>query len=167
MTKRFTRDFFKQPTLLVAEQILGQKLVFYNHSGIITEVESYVGEEDPACHAAVGKTKRTEVMYGLAGLSYVYMIYGMYYCLNIVTEEKDFPAAILIRGVIMSDGHVLDGPGKLCKYMGINKIEHNNLDLTTHNNFYLENINAKVNFDKTTRIGISKGKDRLWRYILK
>ena len=89
----------------------------------------------------------------------------MYHCLNFVTEKIGFPSAILIRGIKMLDGTIIDGPGKLCKYMNITK-EHNNLDITKSDNFYLEDIGLTPNFIKTPRIGISKAKDKLWRFIV-
>ena len=165
MTQKLTQDFFQQPTLLVAEKLLGKRLVFYDYSGIIIEIESYIGGDDPACHAFKGRTKRTEVMYGQAGRTYVYLIYGMYHCLNFVTEKEGFPSAVLIRGIQMDDGTLLDGPGKLCKYMSITR-EHNNLDITNNDNFYLENNQSTPQFTKTPRIGISKGTDKPWRYIV-
>jgi DNA-3-methyladenine glycosylase len=97
------QQFFNRPTLLVAQELLGKFLVCKKGSNIvsamITEVEAYVGVEDKASHASRARTKRNEVMFGHAGYWYVYLIYGMHYCLNIVTEQKDYPAAILIRGV--------------------------------------------------------------------
>lgn len=165
MTK-LNRKFFSQNTLIVAKELLGKILVFNNQQGIITETEAYIGEEDPACHAAKGRTKRTEIMYGEAGFSYVYLIYGMYYCLNIVTEQKDFPAAVLLRGVLTTKIH-LDGPGKLCKYLGITT-KHNKIDITTSKSFYIKNNNkfnfTKTSFIQTPRIGIKVGTEHLWRF---
>ena len=118
-------------------------------------------------------------MYGLPGYSYVYLIYGLYHCLNFITEPNGFPAGILIRGLkldpplssISNNTHhtkpknnLLDGPGKLCKYLNIN-LNHNKLDITTHPDFYVEQSNIKIKFTATPRIGISKGQDKLWRYI--
>src|SRR4030043_1344517 len=97
------RKFYERNTLRVAQDLLGCFLVREYHGKIwqamITETEAYVGENDLACHASKGKTSRTEVMYGEPGHAYVYMIYGIYHCLNIVTEKKGFPAAVLIRSV--------------------------------------------------------------------
>lgn len=165
---KLKRKFFEQNTLNVAQALLGKTLVFNNHQGIITETEAYIGENDPACHAAKGRTKRTEVMYGHAGFSYVYLIYGMYYCLNVVTEQIDFPAAVLIRGVqLINSKQDLNGPGKLCKYLGINK-EHNKIDLTRSKNFYIRSAsNYQINKNKiiiTPRIGIKVGTELLWRF---
>ena len=95
------RTFYSRDTHVVAKDLLGKLLVRkkdeLNFIGRICEVESYVGEDDRASHASKGKTKRTEVMYGEAGHAYIYMIYGMYYCLNVATEVENFPAAVLIR----------------------------------------------------------------------
>ncbi len=109
------RNFYERPTLTVAGELLGKVLKFSNFSGIITEVEAYIGMNDPACHAARGYTNRTSVMFGMPGFSYVYFIYGMYYCLNIVTETEGFPAAVLIRGLKLIEPLEanLGGPGIL------------------------------------------------------
>ena len=82
------RSFYERSTLTVAGELLGKILKFSSFYGIITEVEAYIGKGDPACHASKGYTTRTSVMFGTPGFSYVYFIYGMYYCLNIVTEKK-------------------------------------------------------------------------------
>ena len=160
---KLNRSFFKQPTLEVAKGLLGKEIFFYKKSGIITETEAYIGMDDPACHAAAGLTKRTEVMFGKAGYSYVYLIYGMYYCLNFVTEEEGFPAAVLIRGVLAKDEY-FNGPGKLCRYFGINK-DYNKIDIASDVNFYLSDSGINYTFKATSRIGISKGKDKLWRFV--
>src|SRR2546430_489923 len=101
--KRLPRSFFVRPTLQVAEELLGKLLVFNNQRGLITETEAYIGQDDPACHAARGMTPRTQVMFGPPGFSYVYFIYGMYHCFNVVTEPEGFPAAVLIRGIKLLD----------------------------------------------------------------
>lgn len=163
------RSFFEQPTLDATEQLLGKQLIFETNRGIITEAEAYIGRDDPACHAAKGKTKRTSVMFGPAGFSYVYLIYGMYYCLNIVTEAEDYPAAILIRGVYIHapTEHWLNGPGKCCKALGITT-SHNNIDLIKNPSFTITEGIAipKQEIHTTPRIGISQGLDRLWRYVI-
>jgi len=101
--KKLPRLFYERDTHIVAKELLGKVLVRKWRgkllAGRIWEVECYVGENDKACHARKGKTKRNEVMFGRAGHAYVYFIYGMYNCLNMVTEEKDWPAAVLIRGI--------------------------------------------------------------------
>ena len=203
-----SREFFARDTNIVSMELLGKVLYFQGKMAIITETESYIGQDDPACHAARGRTKRTEIMFGPAGFSYVYLIYGMYYCLNFVTETDGFPAATLIRGAhVISPNDIytadtskvgsqisgeparriiireqrripkfdlpnlevskiyLNGPGKLCKYLGIN-ISHNKCDLINNNEFFVSDINLKLPYSTTARIGITKGMDKLWRYII-
>jgi DNA-3-methyladenine glycosylase len=165
MWHRLSRDFFEQNSLNVAQQLIGKTLVFGSVQGIITETEAYCGFDDPASHAARGKTPRNEVMFGLAGVSYVYFIYGMYHCLNIVTEQQDYPAAILIRGVYLQNQHLhLNGPGKLCRYLNITK-DHNKIDLTTASDFYLLDTPSLLSWKATPRIGIKQGIEKLWRFV--
>ena len=164
--KRLKRSFFQRPSLLVAQELLGKVLVFEGHKGIITETEAYFGFDDPASHAAKGETPRTQLMFGEAGFAYVYLIYGMYYCLNFVTEKKGFPAAILIRGLKLLDEsqNHLNGPGKLCRHLGVNK-SHNGIDITKHPTFYLACMGLELNFKTSPRIGISKGLEKHWRFL--
>lgn len=165
--ERLKRDFFQQDTLQVAETLLGKILVFHHHRAVITETEAYIGQNDPACHAARGKTPRTAVMFGPAGHSYIYFIYGMYFCFNIVTETEGFPAAVLIRGARLLSSFpstLLNGPGKLCRALELNR-EQNNQDLTVCPYFYVENTKENPPFQRTPRIGISKGQDKLWRFL--
>lgn len=134
---KVSRPFYEQPTVQVARKLLGKYLVRKHPDGKtvgrIVETEAYIGPKDLACHAARGRTVRTEIMFGPAGHAYVYFIYGFYYCLNIVTEEKDFPSAVLIRAVEPLDGielmkvrrrteklhNLASGPGKLCQAFAI------------------------------------------------
>lgn len=168
MTHRLPRSFFEKPTLNVAQELLGKVMVFQNHQGIITETEAYIGIDDPACHAARGLTPRTQVMFGPAGYSYVYMIYGMYHCLNFVTEAEGFPAAVLIRGLKLLtplQTH-LNGPGKLCRHLGITKAE-NGIDLITDETFYLRDPKTPPpSFISTPRIGIKVGVEKPWRFVV-
>lgn len=158
------KSFFCRPTLDVAQELIGKELFFFNQKGIITETEAYIGQDDPACHAARGQTKRNAVMFEEGGFSYVYLIYGMYYCLNFVTEAKGFPAAVLIRGIYIPETKLdLNGPGKLCKNLGITK-EHNAIDLTKNKNFFVNNTELVLNYKATPRIGIKAGLDKLWRF---
>lgn len=163
--KRCGLSFFNRPTTTVAAELLGKTMVFQGIPCIITETEAYVGENDPACHACRGMTKRNAVMYGRAGFTYVYFIYGMYNCLNFVTEEEGFPAAVLIRGVRMNGvaDKKLNGPGKLCRHLGITR-EHSGMDLLSGEEFYVADTGLSLPFETTPRIGISAGKDRLWRF---
>lgn len=161
------RAYFLHPTLEVAQDLLGKILVFKDFAGIIVETEAYIGQDDPACHAARGMTPRNAVMFGLGGFSYVYFIYGMYFCFNIVTERENFPAAVLIRGVKLLGGasKTLDGPGKLCRHLGITRA-HNGIDLTESKDFYIEKTNYRPVFQATPRIGIKVGLDKLWRFVV-
>lgn len=159
------RSFYERDTLYVAKDLLGKTLKFFDYYGIITEVEAYVGQDDPACHAAKGYTPRTSVMFGLPGFSYVYLIYGMYHCLNIVTEKKGFPAAILIRGLDLFKPMSLSiyGPGKLCKILNIST-SNNNCDLTKNDDFCVYDSDKYPKYINTPRIGIKKGIDKMWRF---
>lgn len=159
------RSFYERDTLCVATDLLGKVLKFADYYGVINEVEAYIGQDDPAGHAARGCTPRTAVMFGSAGFSYVYLIYGMYHCLNIVTEREGFPAAVLIRGIDLYKPTVisLDGPGKLCKKLNITK-NNNQIDLTQCDYFCVYDSTAKQEYTATPRIGIKVGTDKLWRF---
>ncbi len=157
---KLDRIFFERPTLEVARELLGKYMVFGEKEGRITEVEAYIGQDDPACHASRGMTPRNEVMFGPAGVSYVYLIYGMYHCLNFVTEREGFPAAVLIRGVDW-----VEGPGRLCREFGITK-EQNGVDLCGGGDFYVEDRGFRCGAVKETpRIGIKVGLDKMWRFV--
>lgn len=163
--QKLTHGFYNRPTVQVAQDLLGKTLVFQGQQSIITETEAYVGQDDPACHAAKGITPRTKVMFGRAGVSYVYLIYGLYYCLNFVTEEEGFPAAVLIRGVLIKDKH-LNGPGKVCRDLGVTK-NHNEIDLVKSDEFFVMDTGTPVpDFKATPRIGIKVGTDKLWRFVV-
>jgi DNA-3-methyladenine glycosylase len=162
---RLDRSFFERPTVQVAQELLGKRLTFQNFSGIITETEAYHQDNDPACHAYKGKTPRNTPMFGPAGHSYVYFIYGMYYCLNMVTEPESTAAAVLIRGLKI-DQLSLDGPGKLCRHLKITK-DHNAIDLIECDYFYVTDEGIKPNLISTPRIGIRQGTDKLWRFLTK
>ena len=111
-------------------------------------MEAYVGPQDRACHASKGRTKRTEVLFGSPGLVYVYLIYGMYHCLNVVTERVDYPAAVLIRALEDETG-LIDGPGRICRAFEIDRTL-NYHDLTTGRNLWIEDRGERV---PTSQIG--------------
>ncbi len=146
MPKTLARAFFNRPTLTVAHSLVGKYLVRENGmraiAGRIIEVEAYVGTEDKACHAAKGRTARTDVLFGPPGMSYVYLIYGMYHMLNVVTERADFPAAVLIRAIEV-DGELIDGPGKLCRELSIDRSLHQ-VDLTAGRSVWFEDRGQRV-----------------------
>ncbi len=168
---RIQRSFFIRDVLDVASDLLGKILVrkFDDDSikkYLITEVEAYRGQEDLACHASKGRTSRTEIMFHEGGYVYVYLIYGMYWMLNFVTEKKDIPQAVLIRGI---EG--FDGPGKLTKNLMIDKSFYGE-DLIFSNRLWIENSELSEDFKiKTTpRIGIDYAgdiyKNKLWRFVI-
>ena len=160
---RLDRSFFSDSTVEVAQNLLGKQLTFHDFSGIITETEAYHQDNDPACHAYKGKTPRNTAMFGPPGFSYVYFIYGMYHCLNIVTEPKGIAAAVLIRGLKIGSLD-LNGPGKLCRHLKITR-DHNALDLMTSNHFFISDVGLKPSFISTPRIGIRVGCEKLWRFV--
>lgn len=166
----YPERFYRRPTLEVARDLLGSILCRKMPDGTIlhgpiVELEAYT-QDDPACHAARGKTPRCSVMFGPAGRAYVYFIYGMYYCLNVVTEPEHTPGAVLIRAVGAAG---TNGPGKLCRQWNIN-FEHNGISLMDVNSA-LWICQAEPVKDKdvitTTRVGISSAQDRPWRFLLK
>jgi DNA-3-methyladenine glycosylase len=165
--KKLARSFFCRDTIKVAQDLLGQVLVFGSYQGIITETEAYRGEDDEASHAFRGMTPRSSIMFSQPGVSYVYFIYGKYYCLNIVTEAEGDPGAVLIRGIKLINPPYTNiaGPGKICRTFGITTA-HNGLDLTTQHDFYVTSGQANNIFQATPRIGIRKAMDKNWRFII-
>lgn len=179
-----SRDFYNRPTLKVARDLIGARLVRILAGlklvGIITEAEAYIGETDLACHAKAGRTPRTAVMYEEPGHAYVYFTYGNHWMLNVVTEREGFPAAVLIRAIepvegveIMLErrnGRDTLGPGKICQAMGITKSE-NGADLTkTTGGLWIEagiNVpNSRVT--KGPRVGLNNTPEpwlsKPWRF---
>ncbi len=174
--KSLERDFFTRSTLRVAKDLLGSHLVRPTPGGLIigeiNEVEAYIGQEDPACHAAKGLTPRNQIMFQIGGHAYVYFIYGMYECFNIVTENEGFPAAVLIRSVIPVQGQHLikqnrplgtvDGPGKLCQGFDISR-KLNGQDLTQSEQLFLTSGRKITDCKTSPRIGIKQGQELMWR----
>ena len=186
MTKRspipLPREFYNRPTLRVAKDLLGKVLVTSttNHTKLtkIIDVEAYVGPQDKACHASRGRTKRTTIMFGPAGFTYVYLIYGMYHCLNIVTEREGYPAAILIRGLELlgeerepEHSTRIEGPGRVCRYLEVDRT-HNGLDATVGTTLWIEDQGLDVpkqHLQALPRIGIDYAGEwakKLWRFCL-
>jgi DNA-3-methyladenine glycosylase len=174
MRHTLSRTYFNRPTLIVARSLVGKYLVRCidgkKTEGKIIEVEAYVGSEDKACHASKGRTRRTDVMFGPAGVAYVYLIYGMYHCLNVVTEREEFPAAVLIRAIEI-DGKLVDGPGRLCRAMQIDR-SLNRADLTIGESLWFEDRGASVKSGAVgahPRIGVDYAGEwarKPWRFRL-
>src|SRR5262245_56079963 len=184
---KLPRTFYEQPTVAVAKQLLGKYLVRKHPDGDlvgrIVETEAYIGPQDLACHAAKGRTQRTEVMFGPAGHAYVYFIYGFYHMLNLVTEARDYPAAVLIRAVEPLRGvtsmkrrrgsdalrNLASGPGKICQAFDIDRAL-NGADLCG-NILYLEDRGESVpKFQARPRIGVDyagKWKDKPFRFLVR
>lgn len=166
---RLTRDFFEQQTLNVARELLGKNLVVHRGTtkiGRIIETEAYIGETDLASHARFGRTPRTATMYGQGGHLYVYLIYGMYYLINISTEPENSPAAVLIRALqpIQNISSPVNGPGKVCRELGLTSRD-TSLDVVTSSEVYLTDPGLHPQKIITTpRIGISYAAEP-WRSL--
>lgn len=189
-------SFYRRDTLLVAKELLGKKLVHKINgkilSGIIVETEAYMGIQDKAAHSYGGrKTERTKVMFEAGGVSYIYFIYGLYYCFNVVTAEEGIPQAVLIRALQPVEGiedmallrvnknikeltkkqiiNIANGPAKLCSALKLDKTL-NAVNLTS-DILYIEDVNYN-NFEivETTRIGIDYAEEAKyypWRFYIK
>jgi DNA-3-methyladenine glycosylase len=189
---KLTRAFYDRPTLEVARDLIGTVLVHDRRgvrtSGVIVEVEAYIGESDPACHAAPGPTRRNAPLYGPPGFAYVYLNYGIHCLMNVVTEREGAPAAVLIRALDPVEGanvmrlrrgrkakgrrarsgrdlprHVLcQGPGNLTMAMGIT-LSENRIDLCGQRLFVEDRGIPVGRLDWSPRVGISVGTEREWR----
>jgi len=178
------RSFYDRPTLTVAEALLGKVLVHRTPGGVaagmIVETEAYIGEDDPACHAAPGPTARNAPLYGPPGVAYVYLNYGIHYLVNAVTETEGRPAAVLIRALHPVEGlavmkkrrapagsHIADadlcrGPGNLTRALGIT-LSENELDLVS-GRLVIEDRGMTVGEVLWgPRIGIRVGVEKPWR----
>lgn len=167
------KNFFERNTLDAAKELLGcvmvRQLGNVIKKGMIVETEAYT-QDDPACHAYKGKTKRASVLFKEPGISYVYFIYGMYHCVNVVTEKYDTAGAILIRALEpLLNLENTNGPGKLCREMEITK-EHNEINLCDKDSpIYI--IKGKhiphSQIIQTERIGIKQAAEYPWRFYIK
>jgi DNA-3-methyladenine glycosylase len=165
------RSFYSRDTILVARELLGKHLVHVTPEGPrigrIVEVEAYLGEHDLAAHSSKGRTARTEVMFGPPGFSYVYIIYGMHYCMNVVTEPEGNAAAVLLRAlepVSPLPGRT-NGPGLLCRAMGIDR-RLNGHDLLSENFFITDpGTEAIMRIAKGPRIGVDYAKHWAKRHL--
>jgi DNA-3-methyladenine glycosylase len=161
--QKLPRGFYDRDTVAVAKELLGKYLVRVEREtprlGKIVEVEAYLGPHDLAAHSARGRTQRNEMMFGPPGLAYVYMIYGMYFCMNVVTEREGHASAVLLRAlepVRHLDGKT-SGPGLLCKAMGIDR-RLNGHDLLSDDFYIAEGRDAEAaptfQIVKRPRIGV-------------
>jgi DNA-3-methyladenine glycosylase len=175
--KKLPRLFYARKTISVAKALLGKHLVRVEKDqqkiGRIVEVEAYLGPHDLAAHSAKGRTARTEVMFGAPGHAYVYLIYGMYHCMNVVTEEEGHASAVLIRAVQPLSGIEArtQGPGLLCRAMNITR-DLNGRDLVTGADFYIGEGSDIPSHEiiARPRIGVDyagKWKDEPLRYYIK
>ena len=185
---KLSREFYQRSAIEVAKDVLGCNLVHESKEGItvgrIVEVEAYLGNEDPAAHSYNNRSSRTEIQYGEGGYAYIYLIYGMHYCMNIVTNSIDLPEVVLLRALEPIEGiglmklrrktdklaNLCSGPGKLCAAMGINKT-HYGMDLCGEQ-LYLKTPEANDSFETVSskRINIDyagEAKEYLWRYTIK
>lgn len=184
---KLPRSFYEQSTIDVAKELLGKYLIRRHPEGDtvgrIVETEAYVGPHDLACHAAKGRTARTEVMFGPAGHAYVYFIYGFYNMLNLVTEAKDYPAAVLIRALEPLQGidlmksrrksaalrNLASGPGKLCQAFAVDR-SLNGADLRG-DVIYVEDRGEPIpKFRATPRVGVDyagKWKSKPYRFLVR
>ena len=184
---KLDRNFYRRSALVIARELIGKKLICCTEEGmtggIITESEAYMGANDAAAHSYKNRrTKRTEAMFSDGGHAYIYLIYGMYLCFNVVANIKDVPEAVLIRALEPTDGielmkrrcnknHLKDlcsGPGKLTKAMGIS-MSHYNIDLCG-DELYIEMTDLVPKIETTKRINIDyagEAADYPWRFVLK
>lgn len=167
--KRLDKEFFHRDCLEVAPDLVG-KIVVSEIGGEqvrvrITEIEAYRGEEDTACHAHKGRTKRTEVLYGESGTVYVYLCYGMHWLMNVVTGEKEQPQAVLFRA-----GEDYEGPARLTKRLGVTG-EQNKTSFVTSKVLWIEDDGKRYEYTAAKRVGINYAAkediDKPWRFILK
>lgn len=166
---RIPLSYFRRDVLDVAPSLLGKYLVrCYDNGSVlryeITETEAYRGGDDLACHASKGKTDRTAIMFEPGGVLYMYLIYGMYWMLNIVTAGKDEPQAVLIRGV-----RDVNGPGRVSRALSLNKSFYGE-SLDESKRIWIEDADRERKIISTSRIGIDYAgeywKNKPWRWVL-
>lgn len=179
---KLPREFYQRSGLIVAQDLIGKKLVHGETAGIIVETEAYMGEIDAAAHSYKGRTARTEIQFGAGGYAYVYVIYGLHVCMNVVANAENIPEAVLIRALKPTNGidlmrtrrrkinlrDLCSGPGKLTQALDITK-NHYGADLCGEE-IFLEDIGLRPEISATKRIGIDYAGDAanfLWRFIPK
>jgi DNA-3-methyladenine glycosylase len=169
MSERLDRDFYRRDVLAVAPSLLGKNLVRVWPDGnisryVISETEAYRGGEDLACHASKGRTARTEVMFGEGGHLYLYLIYGMYWMMNVVTAVEGVPQAVLFRGL-----REISGPGRLSRLIQVDKSFYGE-DLVSSERIWIEESALKLSYTTGPRVGIDYAgdpwKNKPWRYLM-
>ena len=174
--KELPRGFYDRDTTLVARELLGKHLVHISGGveriGRIVETEAYLGPHDLAAHSARGRTARTEVMFGPPGHVYVYMIYGMHFCMNVVTQREGHASAVLLRALepVTNLESSAQGPGLLCRALHIDK-RHNGHDLISGNLYIAESARSqRITVAKRPRVGVDYARHwarRLLRFYIK
>jgi len=173
--RRLPRAFFARDTRAVARDLLGKVLVHLDggvrRAARIVETEAYHGEEDRASHARFGRTPRAEVMFGKAGVAYVYLVYGMHHCANVVTGEEGFAAAVLLRAGEPLEGCLAEprGPGKLCRALGVRRERHDRLDLSKGVLFVEDGPRPGERIRASPRVGVGfagRWARKPWRFYL-
>jgi len=192
MSRRLTRRFFQRPTLVVARELLGARLVRVERggsrtSGLIVEAEAYIGSEDLGCHARAGRTARNASMWGPPGRAYVYFTYGMHWCLNVVTEEEGFPAAVLLRALLPFEGRaamrrrrgpagnrdLTGGPARVCQALGIDRRFDGHDLCSTEAHLFLETgvPIPELDVSKSPRVGLNRvpepWRSLPWRFLVR
>ncbi len=169
--RKLHRDFYNRDTIIVAKELLGKYLVHVDNGveriGKIVEVEAYLGPHDLAAHSAKGLTNRTKVMFGPAGYAYVYLIYGMYHCMNVVTEPEGHASAVLLRALepIQNIVQRTQGPGLLCQAMHIDKRLQGH-DLLSDDFYIADPLHSeKLSIVKKPRIGVDYAKHWAKRHL--
>lgn len=170
MEKRLGYEFFHRDRLVVARELAGKVIVRKLPDGEtvrvrITETEAYGGEEDRACHASKGRTPRTELLYGKAGIIYVYLCYGMHWLMNIITGEEGHPEGVLLRA-----GEGYGGPAKLTKAIGVDK-RFNGQPVFGNEEIWIEDDGERFEIAAAPRVGIDyageEWKSKPWRFMVK
>jgi len=174
--QKLPRPFYDRDTVIVAQELLGKLLVYQSAKieriGKIVEVEAYLGEHDLAAHSSKGRTERTKIMFGPPGFAYVYLIYGMHHCMNVVTEREGNGAAVLLRAVepVKNLPGKTSGPGLLCRAMEIDR-RLNGHDLLSDELFIAEpEVAERISVVKRPRIGVDYAQHwakRLLRFYIK
>lgn len=175
MAEKLSRSFYARDTRRVARALLGKVLVHQDgrtrRAARIVEVEAYHGPGDKASHARFGPTQRAAIMFGPPGYAYVYLVYGLSHCMNVVTGGEGFPAAVLVRAAepVVGCLHSTRGPGNLCRALRLSRAEHNGLDLTGSELFIEDAPRPPERIIATPRVNVEyagRSAGHPWRFFL-